>query len=83
MTSTYRLVGLGAMPVGSAAGGLLARAYGLTAPFVVAGVVLLACTLAAVRWLPRSVVERAGRDRPAGEPVGPGRAAASLVVRPS
>lgn len=59
VTSAYRLVGLGAMPVGSAAGGLLARAYGLTAPFVVAGVVLLACTLAAVRWLPRSVVERA------------------------
>lgn len=59
VTSAYRLVGMGSMPVGSAIGGLLARAYGLTTPFLVAGVVLLLSTLAALRWLPRSVVERA------------------------
>jgi predicted MFS family arabinose efflux permease len=59
VTSAYRLIGLGSMPVGSAAGGLIARSYGLPAPFLVAGVVLLFALLAAMRWLPRSVVEQA------------------------
>ena len=59
VTSAYRLIGLGSMPVGAAAGGLIARSYGLPAPFLVAGVVLLLAMLAAMRWLPRSVVEQA------------------------
>ncbi len=59
VTSAYRLIGLGAMPVGAAAGGLIARSYGLPAPFLVAGVLLLMSLLAAIRWLPRSVVEQA------------------------
>ena len=59
VTSAYRLIGLGAMPVGSAAGGLIARSYGLPAPFLVAGVLLILSLLAALRWLPRSVVEQA------------------------
>jgi MFS family permease len=59
VTSAYRLVGLGAMPVGSALGGLLARWAGLPAPFVVGGVLLAGATLAALRWLPRSVVAAA------------------------
>ena len=59
VTSAYRLIGLGAMPVGAAAGGLIARSYGLAAPFLVAGVLLLMSLLAALRWLPRSVVEQA------------------------
>ena len=63
VTSAYRLIGLGAMPVGAAAGGLIARSYGLTAPFLVAGVLLLLSLLAAMRWLPRSVVEQAEASR--------------------
>ena len=59
VTSAYRLIGLGSMPVGAAAGGLIARSYGLTAPFLVAGVMLLLALLAALRWLPRSVVAQA------------------------
>lgn len=59
VTSAYRLVGLGSMPVGSALGGLLARGLGLSAPFLVGGVALLLTTLAALRWLPREVVEAA------------------------
>ena len=63
VTSAYRLIGLGAMPVGAAAGGLIARSYGLPAPFLVAGVLLLMSLLAALRWLPRSVVEQAEASR--------------------
>jgi len=59
VTSAYRLVGLGSMPVGAAAGGLVARSFGLPATFVVAGSASALGLLAALRWLPRSVVEAA------------------------
>jgi MFS family permease len=44
VTSVYRLIAVGVMPVGALVGGLLASAFGLTAPFWLAGVgmVLLA-----------------------------------------
>lgn len=51
VTSAYRLVGLGAMPLGSVVGGLLARAYGLGTPLVVGGVLSVLGTAAAWRWL--------------------------------
>ena len=41
VVSSQRLFGYGAAPVGAAMGGLLARTFGLRAPFLVAGVVLL------------------------------------------
>lgn len=59
LTSAYRLVGLGSMPVGSATGGLIARGFGLSAPFVLAGIVSLLGALAAVRWLPQRVIQDA------------------------
>lgn len=59
VTSAYRLVGLGSMPAGAAAGGLVAQAYGLRTTFVVAGLGAGLGLLAALRWLPRSVVEEA------------------------
>lgn len=59
VTSAYRLVGLGSMPVGSATGGLIARGFGLSAPFVLAGIVSLLGALAAVRWLPQRVIQDA------------------------
>ena len=56
VTSAYRLVGLGAMPVGAAAGGLVASAYGLPATFLVSAAGLAVALLAGLRGLPRSVV---------------------------
>jgi len=49
VTSSYRVIGLGAMPVGALLAGVLARTYGLHAPYLIAGVVLL---LAAAGCLP-------------------------------
>jgi hypothetical protein len=34
VTSAYRLIGLGSMPLGSAVGGLVARSFGLPVTFV-------------------------------------------------
>ena len=59
VTSAYRLVGLGSMPLGAAAGGLVAKAYGLPATFLVAGAGAALGLLAALRWLPRSIIEQA------------------------
>ena len=42
VNSVYRLLGWGGMPVGALLGGLLARRFGLTAPFWFAAVVLVA-----------------------------------------
>jgi MFS family permease len=64
VTSAYRLVGLGSMPLGSAVGGLVARSFGLPATFVVAGAASGLGLLAALRWLPRSVVEQAEATAP-------------------
>ncbi len=64
VTSAYRLVAFAAMPVGAALGGLLARGYGLASPFTVAGVLLVGCALAAVRWLPPSAVAAAEASAP-------------------
>jgi predicted MFS family arabinose efflux permease len=58
-------VAFAAMPVGAALGGQLARAYGLASPFVVAGVLLLGCTAAALRWLPPSAIAAAEAAAPA------------------
>ncbi len=41
VTSAFRTVGIGAVPVGAALGGLLAQLSGLRAPFLVASLVLL------------------------------------------
>jgi MFS family permease len=68
VTSAYRLVGLGSMPLGSAVGGLVARTLGRPATFVVAGSASGLGLLAALRWLPRSVVEQAEATAP--PPVG-------------
>jgi MFS family permease len=54
VNSAYRLVGWGTMPLGALAGGIVADAFGLRAPFLVAGVVAL---LLAV-WLGPTVTNR-------------------------
>ena len=60
VNSAYRLFGWGTMPLGAISGGLIARAFGLRAPFLVAGVAAL--VLAA--WVSTRVTNRSiGRAR--------------------
>jgi MFS family permease len=48
VNSAYRLVGWGTMPIGALLGGVLARTFGLRAPFLVAGVVPIVMGLALI-----------------------------------
>ena len=50
VTSSSRVLALSATPLGAELGGLLARGYGLHAPYLIGGSVLLAATLAAA-WI--------------------------------
>ena len=60
VNSAYRLFGWGTMPLGAISGGLIARAFGLRAPFLVAGIAAL--VLAA--WVSTRVTNRSiGRAR--------------------
>ena len=75
VTSAYRMVGLGAMPLGAVSGGALASAFGLTSPLVVSGVLSLLSTVAALRWFTAGDVAAAleGSARvPGAAPDGPG-----------
>lgn len=58
VTSSYRLVGMGVMPVGAALGGLASRAYWLRAPYLIGGAVMLVATVLALPTLVRA--DRAG-----------------------
>jgi MFS family permease len=51
VTSAYRVVGLGSMPVGAALGGVVAQGFGLRAPWVVAGAVLAVAGAAAMPFI--------------------------------
>jgi predicted MFS family arabinose efflux permease len=46
--SAFRLFAFGAVPLGSLLGGVVARSFGLRAPFVVAGVVIPVAALLCV-----------------------------------
>jgi MFS family permease len=59
VNSVYRMLGWGLMPLGALAGGFVAHAAGLRAPYVVAGLLCALCTLAALPLL-----RAAARDRP-------------------
>jgi MFS family permease len=59
VTSSARVLALSATPLGAEIGGLLARGYGLHAPYLIGGCVLLAATLAAAPSL---------RPEPGSEP---------------
>ncbi len=54
VNSGYRLLGWGTMPIGALAGGLVAQAFGLRAPFLVSGV----CGLALALWVTVRVTDR-------------------------
>jgi len=47
VTASYRVIALSAMPIGAAAGGIIAHAWGLHAPYLAGGIVLTAATLLA------------------------------------
>jgi len=47
VTSSYRVIALSAMPLGAAAGGVTAHAWGLHAPYLAGGMILIAATLLA------------------------------------
>jgi MFS family permease len=59
VVSAFRLFSYGAVPLGALLGGLLARRFGLPAPFLVAGVATLAFTLLALPLVNRDTVEQA------------------------
>jgi MFS family permease len=60
VTSSYRMIGLGAMPIGALLGGILGRTYGLHAPYLICGAVLLAAAAGSLPFITEPV--------PAGEP---------------
>ncbi|BDZ46540.1 MFS transporter [Naasia aerilata] len=69
VTSVYRLIAVGVMPLGALAGGFIARSLGLAAPFWIAGaaMVLLGVVVGPVlvRW--SRVSGRPGAERDGGE----------------
>ena len=71
VNSVYRMLGWGLMPAGALAGGFVAHAAGLRAPYIVAGLLCLLSVLAALPFLLAAV--RAAPSEPSGpaEPSGP------------
>lgn len=59
VNSVYRLFGWGSMPLGAALGGFLASVFGLRAPYLVAGAVLMVMGLFAARLLTDSAIAEA------------------------
>ena len=68
VNSVYRMLGWGLMPAGALAGGFVAHAAGLRAPYIVAGLLCLLSVLAALPFLLAAV--RAAPSEPSG-PSGP------------
>jgi len=62
VNSVYRMLGWGLMPLGALAGGFVAHAAGLRAPYVVAG---LLCALSTLAVLPLLLAANRTADRPA------------------
>jgi MFS family permease len=55
--SAFRLFSYGAVPLGALVGGVLARRFGLPAPFLVAGVAIPVMTLLILPFVNRRTVE--------------------------
>ena len=62
VNSAYRLLGWGTMPIGAALGGLLARAYGLRAPFWVGAAVYAVLTVLSIALLSNSKLAAAQQE---------------------
>ncbi|HEV2258269.1 MAG TPA: MFS transporter [Streptosporangiaceae bacterium] len=62
VNSVYRMLGWGLMPLGALAGGFVAHAAGLRAPYVVAGLLCALCALAALPLLLAATRKQAGEQ---------------------
>ena len=58
VTASYRMVGLGALPIGAAAGGLLATQTSVQSAYLIAGLALMVATVVAARPLRASLAAR-------------------------
>ncbi|MEO8262754.1 MAG: MFS transporter [Pseudolysinimonas sp.] len=65
VTSVYRFLAVGAMPLGALVGGLVARGFGVTGPFWMAAVGLVVLSIVVAPFLRTSRI----RALPAGDPV--------------
>lgn len=59
VNAVYRFIGWGSMPIGAFLGGVVADAFGLRAPFLVAGATMLLALLPASRVITTDEIERA------------------------
>jgi MFS family permease len=71
VVGAIRLIGFGSIPVGALLGGLVARALGLRAPFLLGAAVLVLAALAAAPVITTGAVEAARAEATAGEPAAP------------
>ena len=72
--AAFRLIGLGVIPLGGVLGGLVGRAAGVRAPFLVAAGIMAVVAVLALRVVTDAEVRAARGDAEAGtaDPVGPG-----------
>lgn len=61
VNSAYRMIGLGTMPLGALAGGLLADAFGLRAPYLIGGAAILVVAFWCSTTVTSRAIERARR----------------------
>jgi MFS family permease len=71
VVGVIRLIGFGSIPVGALLGGLVARALGLRAPFLLGAAVLVLAALAAAPVITTGAVEAARAEAGAGAPPAP------------
>ena len=64
VNSVYRFVGWGVLPIGAALGGVLAKAVGLRAPYLLTAVVLVAMIVSARRVINPATFDAAFEDAP-------------------
>ena len=65
VNSVYRVVGMGATPIGAALGGILARQFGLTTPYWLGGIVVFLTFLVALNTINNHTVGKARSPGPA------------------
>jgi MFS family permease len=63
--ATFRVFSYGAIPLGALAGGWLADAFGLRAPYFAGGAIVLLVSLGIGRWVTEAAIERARVSDPA------------------
>jgi predicted MFS family arabinose efflux permease len=67
VTAVYRFIVIGAAPIGSLLGGVIARKYGLPTPYWVGGVIILVATLFTYPFINNEAVRIARQGAPGGK----------------